>query len=54
MMKAMNLVEFVRVRVAAGQEEEFLASRPAAVAAVATKVPGFVAAPVLAEGEDGT
>ncbi len=49
-----HLVEFVHVRVQEGQEEEFLASRPGAVAAVAAAIPGFVAAPVIAKGEDGT
>jgi hypothetical protein len=48
-----HLVEFVRIRVQDGQEEEFLASRPGAVAAVAAAIPGFVAAPVIAQGEDG-
>ena len=48
-----HLVEFVHVRVHDGQEEEFLASRPGAVAAVAAAIPGFVAAPVIAKGEDG-
>jgi antibiotic biosynthesis monooxygenase (ABM) superfamily enzyme len=49
-----HLVEFVHLRVHDGQEEEFLASRPGAVAAVAAAIPGFVAAPVVAKGEDGT
>ena len=49
-----HLVEFVRIRVHDGQEEEFLTSRPAAVAAVAAAIPGFVAAPVIAKAEDGT
>lgn len=48
-----HLVEFVHLRVHDGQEEEYLASRPAAVAAVAAVIPGFVAAPVVAKGEDG-
>jgi hypothetical protein len=48
-----QLVEFVRIRVHDGQEEEFLASRPGAVSAVASAIPGFVAAPVIAKGEDG-
>ncbi|MGY1641737.1 hypothetical protein ACI782_11480 [Geodermatophilus sp. SYSU D00703] len=48
-----HLVEFVHVRVHDGREEEFLASRPGAVAAVAAAIPGFVAAPVIARGEDG-
>ena len=45
-----HLVEFVHIRVHDGQEDEFLASRPGAVAAA---IPGFVAAPVIARGEDG-
>jgi hypothetical protein len=40
-----HLVEFVHIRVHDGREEEFLASRPMAVSAVA--------APVIAKGEDG-
>jgi antibiotic biosynthesis monooxygenase (ABM) superfamily enzyme len=49
-----HLVEFVHIRVHDGQEEEFLASRPGAVAAVAAAIPGFVAAPVIAKRGDGT
>lgn len=48
-----HLVEFVRVRVHDSKEEEFIASRPGAVAGVAETIPGFVAAPVFAKGEDG-
>ncbi|MGY1623881.1 hypothetical protein ACI789_16915 [Geodermatophilus sp. SYSU D00965] len=32
---------------------EFVSIRPGAVAAVAAVIPGFVAAPVIARGEDG-
>jgi hypothetical protein len=45
-----TLVEFVHICVHDGQEE-FLASRPDAVAAA---IPGFASAPVVAEREDGT
>jgi antibiotic biosynthesis monooxygenase (ABM) superfamily enzyme len=48
-----HLVEFVHIRVRDGQEEEFLAGRPGAVAAVAAAIPGFVGAPVIAKGDDG-
>jgi antibiotic biosynthesis monooxygenase (ABM) superfamily enzyme len=48
-----HLVEFVHIRVHDGREEEFLASRPMAVSAVAAAIPGFVGAPVIAKGEDG-
>ena len=48
-----HLVEFVHIKVQDGQEGEFLASRPGAVAAVAAAIPGFVGAPVIAKGDDG-
>ncbi|MEB3369801.1 hypothetical protein [Saccharopolyspora mangrovi] len=48
-----HLVEFVHIRVHDGQEEEFLASRPRAVADVAAAIPGFISAPVIAKGDDG-
>lgn len=47
-----HFTEFVRLRVTPGKEEEFLRNRPAAVAAIADKFPGFVGAPVNARVGD--
>ncbi|QJY47999.1 hypothetical protein [Pseudonocardia broussonetiae] len=47
-----HFTEFVRLRVQPGREEEFLAHRPGAIAAIAEQIPGFVAAPLTARVGD--
>jgi antibiotic biosynthesis monooxygenase (ABM) superfamily enzyme len=47
-----HCVEFVRLRVQQGREEEFLRNRPRAIEAIAEKFPGFVGAPVNARVGD--
>lgn len=47
-----HFTEFVRLRVQQGQEDMFLRNRPAAIAAIAAKFPGFVGAPVNARVGD--
>ncbi len=47
-----HFTEFVRVRVAEGAEEEFLASRPGAIEGVRREIVGFVDAPVIAKVGD--
>lgn len=48
-----HFVEFVRLRVQQGHEEEFLRNRAGAIEAIAEKFPGFVGAPVNARVADG-
>jgi antibiotic biosynthesis monooxygenase (ABM) superfamily enzyme len=47
-----HFVEYVRVRVTPENEQEYLAARPGAVAAIAEAIPGFIAAPVFAKVSD--
>ena len=47
-----HFVEYVRLRVQEGREEEFLRNRPGAIEAIAEKFPGFVGAPVTARVGD--
>lgn len=47
-----HFVEYVRLRVQQGREEEFLRNRPGAIEAIAEKFAGFVGAPVNARVGD--
>jgi hypothetical protein len=47
-----HFVEYVRLRVQQGREEEFLQNRPGAIEAIAEKFAGFVGAPVNARVGD--
>ena len=47
-----HFVEYVRLRVQEGREEEFLRNRPGAIDAIAERFPGFVGAPVHARVGD--
>lgn len=47
-----HFVEYVRLRVQEGREEEFLRNRPGAIEAIAEKFAGFVGAPVNARVGD--
>ena len=47
-----HFVEYVRLRVQPGREEEFLQNRPGAIEAIAEKFAGFVGAPVNARVGD--
>jgi len=47
-----HFVEYVRLRVQEGREEEFLRNRPGAIEAIAERFPGFVGAPVNARVGD--
>lgn len=47
-----HFVEYVRLKVQQGREDEFLRNRPGAVAAIAEKFPDFVGAPVNARVGD--
>lgn len=47
-----HFVEYVRLRVQQGREEEFLRNRPGAIEAIAETFPGFVGAPVNARVGD--
>ena len=47
-----HFVEYVRLRVQEGREEEFLRNRLGAIEAIAERFPGFVGAPVNARVGD--
>jgi hypothetical protein len=47
-----HFVEFVRLRVQQGREQEFVANRAAAITAIADRFPDFVGAPVNARVDD--